>query len=54
MVKVVVTRKVFVNSKNKQLSINIPKKEFRKIDPKLDFSKELFVRLEILRRKRNG
>lgn len=48
-----ITKKVFINKNNKQLSVSIPKKEFKKINPKLNFDEELFVKLQILRGK-NG
>lgn len=47
-----VTRKVFVNKRTKQLSVTIPKKQLKKMDPDLKFGEELFVELRILKRKR--
>lgn len=53
MVKAII-RKVFVNKNNKQLSVSIPKKEFRKIYPTIKFEKDLFVSLNIFKKDKNG
>ena len=47
-----VIRKASINKRTKQLSVTIPKKEFRKMNPELKFGEELFVELKILKRKR--
>lgn len=52
MAKVYITKKVFVNKKTKQLSVSLPKRRLKRMDPTIQFDKDLFVRLEILRRKR--
>lgn len=41
-------RKLYVNKKNKQLSVSIPKKEFKKIDPTIKFGEDLFVEIKLL------
>ena len=46
-----IIRKVFVNKKNKQLSVSIPKKEFKKLDPTIKFGEDLFVELKIVKKK---
>lgn len=45
-------RRVFVNKKNKQLSISIPKKQIKAMDPTVKFDKDLFVELRILKRRK--
>jgi len=47
-----IIRKVFVNKKNKQLSVSIPKKQIKMLDPTIKFDKDLFVELKILKRKK--
>lgn len=47
-----IIRKVFVNKKNKQLSVSIPKKQFKILDPTIKFNEDLFVELRILKRKK--
>ncbi len=47
-----ITRKVFMNKKNKQLSVPLSKKEIRAVDPTIRFDDDLFVKLEIFRKKR--
>ncbi len=46
-----IIRKVFINKKNKQLSVSLPKKEFRKLDPTIKFGEDLFVELRIVKKK---
>ncbi len=48
MVKTII-RKVFVNKRNKQLTVPLSKKEIRKINPKIKFGETLFVELKILK-----
>ena len=52
MAKKFVVRKVFINKKTKQLSITIPKKEFKKLDPTIKFGEDLFIKLTIAKRKK--
>jgi len=47
-----VIRKASINKKTKQLSVTIPKKEFKKIDPTIKFGEDLFVEIKISRRKK--
>ncbi|GAI05242.1 unnamed protein product [marine sediment metagenome] len=53
MVKKTITKKAFFNKRTKQLSVTIPKKEFKKMDSKLKFGEDVFVKLEILKKKRS-
>jgi hypothetical protein len=53
MTKKSMVRKVFVNKKNKQLTVPLSRKEIKKIDPTIRFSDNLFAKIEIFRRK-NG
>lgn len=43
-----IIRKVFVNKRNKQLTVPLSKKEIKKINPKIKFSENLFVELRVL------
>ncbi len=54
MAKKFMVRKVFINKKTKQPIVTLSKKELRKIDPSIKFGDNLFVRLEILRGKKDG
>lgn len=45
-------RKVFVNKKNKQLTVPLSRKEIKKIDPTIKFSDNLFVELSIFKKPR--
>ncbi len=45
-------RKVFVNKKNKQLSVSLSKKQIKKFNPTIKFGKKLFVRLEVFNKER--
>ena len=45
-----IIRKVFLNKKNKQLMVTLPKKEIRAIHPTIKFGEDLFVELRILKR----
>ncbi len=47
-----IIRKVFMNKKNKQLTVPLSKKEIKKIDPTIKFGDDLFVELRILKRKK--
>lgn len=49
-----IIRKVFVNKRNKQLSVSISKKQLKKIDPSIKFSEALFVELKIVPPKKKG
>ena len=44
--------KPFINKKTKQMSIVIPKKKLKAGDPTIKFDDDLFVRLEVVRRKK--
>ena len=46
-----IVRKVFVNKRNKQLTVPLSKKEIKAIDPTIKFSDNLFVRLRIFKKK---
>ncbi|KKL24350.1 hypothetical protein LCGC14_2416220 [marine sediment metagenome] len=46
-----IIRKVFLNKKNKQLMVTLPKKEIKTIDPTVKFGEDLFVELRILKKK---
>jgi len=46
-----IIRKVFVNKRNKQLTVPLSKKEIKKIDPTIKFGEELFVELTIFQKK---
>jgi hypothetical protein len=54
MAKRFMVRKVFINKKNKQLTVPLSKKEIKKRHPTIKFDENLFVRLEFLRRKKDG
>lgn len=45
-------RKVFVNKKNKQLTVPLSKKEIKKFNPSIKFDENLFVSLEIFNKKK--
>ncbi len=48
-------RKAQVNSRTKQLSVTLPKKQLKAIDPSLKFDKNLFVELRIIKKgSKNG
>ncbi len=47
-----IIRKVFINKKNKQMSVSLSKKEIRTVDPTIKFGKHLFVRLEVFNKER--
>lgn len=46
-----IIRKVFINKKNKQLSVSLSKREIKKIDPTIKFDKNLFVELTIFKKR---
>ncbi|KKN65951.1 hypothetical protein LCGC14_0476540 [marine sediment metagenome] len=52
MAKKKIVRKVFINKKNKQLTVPLSKKEIKKIDPTIRFDKNLFVSLTIFNKKK--
>ena len=54
MSKKIIVRKVFINKKNKQLSVLLSKKEIKKINPTIKFDKNLFVSLTIFNKKKGG
>ncbi len=47
-----IIRKAFVNKRTKQLSITIPKREFKRLNPTLKFSEDLFVRIRLARKRK--
>jgi len=47
-----IVRKVFVNKKNKQLTVPLSKKQIKKLNPGIKFDEKLFVRLEIFNKKK--
>jgi hypothetical protein len=47
-------RKVSINRFNNQMSVNIPKRAFKKIDPTIKFNKDLFVKIKIMKRYKDG
>jgi len=49
-----IIRKVFINKRNKQLSVPLSKKEIKIADPTIKFGEELFVELKFVKRKKNG
>lgn len=49
-----IVRKVFVNKRNKQLTVPLSKKEIKKINPKIKFGENLFVELTIFNKKKGG
>ena len=54
MAKRFMVRKVFINKKNKQLTVPLSKKEIKKKHPTIRFDENLFVRIELLRRRKDG
>ena len=44
-----IIRKVFVNKRNKQLTVPLSKKELKAADPDIKFGDDLFVELKILK-----
>ena len=47
-----IVRKVFMNKNNKQLSVSIPKKKLKKLDPTIKFGEELFVEITLPDKKK--
>lgn len=47
-----IIRKVFINKRNNQLTVPLSRKELKIADPKIKFGKDLFVQLEIFKKKR--
>lgn len=47
-----IVRKVFVNKKNKQLTVPLSKKQIKKFNPTIKFDENLFVSLEIFNQKK--
>ena len=45
-------RKLFINKRNKQLTVPLSKKEIKAIDPSIKFDKNLFVSLTIFNKKK--
>ncbi len=44
-----IIRKVFVNKRNKQLSVSLSKKELKIANPDIKFGEDLFVELKVLK-----
>lgn len=44
-----IIRKVFVNKRNKQLTISIPKKELKRVNPEVKFNKIMFVQIKVVK-----
>jgi len=42
-----IIRKAFVNKKTKQLSVSIPKKKLKLMDPSIKFGEDLFIEITI-------
>lgn len=49
-----IVRKAFLNKKNNQFSVAIPRKEIKKVNPTIKYDEDLMVSIKILRRKKNG
>ncbi len=47
-----IIRRVFVNKKNKQLSVSLSKKQLKASNPNIKFNEDLFVELKILKKPR--
>ena len=45
-------RKVFINKKNKQLTVPLSEKQIKKINPTIKFGEDLFVKLIIFNKKK--
>ena len=52
MAKKSIERKVFINKKNKQLSVPLSRKQIKKINPTIKFGEELFVKLVVFNKKK--
>lgn len=52
MAKKTIIRKVFINKRNKQLTVPLSKKQLKIMDPTIKFDKNLFVELSIFKKKR--
>lgn len=49
-----IVRKVFINKRNKQLTVPLSKKEIKKFNPNIKFGDNLFVELTIFNKKKGG
>jgi len=49
-----IVKKVFINKRTKQLSVSIPKKKLKKLDPTIKFNEDLFVEIKLIRKKRKN
>ncbi len=47
-----IIKKASVNKRTKQLSVIIPKKEIKKLNPTIKFGKDLFVKLEVFNKRK--
>lgn len=45
-----IVRKVFVNKKNKQLTVPLSKKQIKKIEPSIKFDEDLFVKIYMIKK----
>ncbi len=52
--KKIMIRKVFLNSKNKQLTIPLSRKELKSTNPKLKEGDKLFARVEVFKEKKEN
>lgn len=52
MAKKSMERKVFINKKNRQLTVTLSRKEIKKINPTIKFGENLFVNLDIFNKKK--
>ena len=52
MAKKTIIRKVFINKRNKQLTVPLSRKQIKKINPTIKFSDDLFVKLIIFNKKK--
>jgi len=52
MAKKSMIRKVFINKRNKQLSVPLSKKQIKALDPTIKFGDNLFVELRIFNKGR--
>ncbi len=52
MSKKTIERKVFINKRNKQLTVPLSRKEIKKINPTIKFGDDLFVKLTIFNKKK--
>lgn len=49
-----IVRKAFINKRNNQLSVTIPKKKLKSLDPSIKFSDKLFLEVRLVKGKKNN